>query len=348
MWKDGLVERLDLGTLGLDEAEAILRYALAGEVERPTVQALWSHSGGNVLLLRELTFSALEDGTLSRKDAIWSWRGRGHASARFREVVATRLGRLSDAERAALEYVAVGGALPRETLRVLADDAVLDDLEARGPARRRGHRRHDRPRREPLGVRRRVARRLLSAPRLRILRRQLVHVTARTMPRRTRADAVRLAILRLEAGETVDPVSLRTAATAVLWHAGHLLAESLSETARSQPLPLGQRGRHRAPARAAAWEQSGDITSGIELAVTYAWLGETDKAAALLETIESEATDDEERARIAERAGNVVVLGHGPPGRSDGGPARRGSRERGRSSTARHIANWRGPGPASR
>ena len=132
MWKDGLVERLDIGTLGLEEAEAILRYALAGEVERPTVQALWSHSGGNVLLLRELTLSALEDGTLSRKDAIWSWRGRGHASARFREVVATRLGRLSEAERAALEYVAVGGPLPRETLRVLADDAVLDELEARG------------------------------------------------------------------------------------------------------------------------------------------------------------------------------------------------------------------------
>ena len=76
------------------------------------MQALWSHSGGNVLLLRELTLSAVEDGTLTRKDDVWSWRGRGHASARLREVVATRLGRLSEPERAALEYVAVGGALP--------------------------------------------------------------------------------------------------------------------------------------------------------------------------------------------------------------------------------------------
>jgi DNA-binding NarL/FixJ family response regulator len=311
MWKDGLVERLDIGALGLGEAEAILRFALAGEVERPTVQALWSHSGGNVLLLRELTLSALEDSTLSRKDAIWSWRGRGHASPRLREVVATRLGRLSEAERAALEYVAVGRPLPSETLRVFADDNVIDELEARGLLVAEvvdgtidldvSH-----------SVYADVLLAALSAHRLRTLRRQLVHVTARTMMRGPR-DAVRLAILRLEAGETVDPVTLRTAATAALWHAGHLLAESLSDSARSQSLPLGSEGGIALRLARAAWEQSGDIESGIELAVTYAWIGQTDNAAALLETIESQATHDEDRARIANARSTLLFWGMGRP-----------------------------------
>lgn len=312
MWKDGLVERLDIGALEREEAEALLRFGLAGDVERPTVQALWSHSGGNVLLLRELTLSALEDGTLTRNNDLWSWRGRGRASARLREVVATRLGRLSEAERAALEYVAVGGALPRETLRVLADDAVLDELEARGLLVAEvidggaidldvSHSAYAD-----------VLRDALSAPRLRVLRRQLVHVAARTMTDGPR-DAVRLAILRLEAGEPVDPMTLRTAATAVLWNAGHLLAESLSPIARSQPVPLGSEGGVALRLARAAWEQSGDIASGADLAVTYAWLGEVDKAADVLEIIEAKATNDEELARIASARATLLFWGLGRP-----------------------------------
>ena len=126
-------------------------------------------------------------------------------------------------------------------------------------------------------------------------------------------DVVRLAILRLEAGETVDPVTLRSAATAVLWHAGHLLAESLSESGRSQPLPLGSEGGVALRLARAAWEQAGDVASGIELAVTYAWLGQADKAAALLETIEAKATGDEERARIASARATLLFWGLGRP-----------------------------------
>ena len=194
---------------------------------------------------------------------------------------------------------------------MLADDNVLDELEARGLLVAQvidgtidldvSH-----------SVYADVLRDALSAPRLRILRRQLVHVTARTMPGGPR-DAVRLAILRLEAGEPVDPVTLRTAATAVLWHAGHLLAESLSETGRSRSLPLGSEGGVALRLALAAWEQTGDLTSGIELAVTYAWLGQSDKAAAILETIEANASDDEERARIASARSTLLFWGLGRP-----------------------------------
>ena len=311
MWKDSLVERLDMGALDRSVADEILRNALAGDVERPTVQALWSHSGGNVLLLRELMLSALEDGTLTERDASWSWRGRGHASARLREVVATRLGRLSAAERSALEYVAVGGSLPRETLRVLADDHVIDELEARGLLAAEvndgaidldvSH-----------SVYADVLRDALSAPKLRDLRRQLVRVASRTMTGGPR-DAVRLAILRLEAGEPVDPMTLRSAATAVLWNAGHLLAESLSETVSAQPVPLGSEGGVALRLARAAWEQSGDIQSGIELSVVYAWTGQVDNAALLLETVEARAANEEERAEIAAARATLLFWGLGRP-----------------------------------
>jgi DNA-binding CsgD family transcriptional regulator len=311
MWKDGLVERIDIGVLDRDQAEEILRDALGGDVERPTVQSLWSHSGGNVLLLRELTLSALEDGTLTKKDAIWSWRGRGRVSARLREVVATRLGRLSEPERAALEYVAVGGALPRETLRVLAGDDALDALEERGLLVAEvidgvvdlsvSH-----------SVYADVLRNALRGPRLRVLRRQIVRVTARTTPGRS-LDAVRLAILRLEAGETVDPVTLRTAASAVLWHAGRLLAENVATTARSLPLPLGSEGGVALRLARAAWRQTGDVTSGIDLAVTYAWLGLVDDAEQLLLTLEGRAVEDDERARIATARATLLFWGLGRP-----------------------------------
>ena len=208
---------------------------------------------------------------------------------------------------------------------MLADDAVLDELEARGLLVAEviddgtidldvSH-----------SVYADVLHDALSAPRLRVLRRQVVHVAARTMPGGPR-DAVRLAILRLEAGEPVDPLTLRTAATAVLWNAGHLLAESLSPTAHSQLVPLGSEGGVALRLARAAWEQSGDIASGTELAVTYAWVGDVDKAAEVLATLEATATDDEELARIAKRARHLAVLGPRTPRRGRCRVAQRGTR----------------------
>ena len=152
-------------------------------------------------------------------------------------------------------------------------------------------------------------------------------------------DAVRPAILRLEAGEPVDPVTLRTAATAMLWHAGHLLAESLSESGRSQPVPLGSEGgvALRSPVRRG--EQAGDITSGIELAVTYAWLGQADKAAA----IAGDARDEGDRRRGTgadrERAVDVALLGPGPTRRTRSRCRATRRQRASRSSTARATAS---------
>ena len=124
---------------------------------------------------------------------------------------------------------------------------------------------------------------------------------------------MRLAILRLEAGEPVDPMTLRSAATAVLWNAGHLLAESLSQTVSAQPVPLGSEGGVALRLARAAWEQSGDIPSGIELSVVYAWIGQVDNAALILETVEARAANEEERAEIAAARATLLFWGLGRP-----------------------------------
>ena len=58
LWKDGLVERVDVAPLGDEAVRDVLEAALDGPVETLTASRLWRRCAGNVLYLRELVGEA--------------------------------------------------------------------------------------------------------------------------------------------------------------------------------------------------------------------------------------------------------------------------------------------------
>ena len=101
-------------------------------IDGATLHFLWESSRGNALFLRELVRHGVESGALRDGDGIWHWRGRLEPSERLHNLVAMRMGTLNDAERAALELVAVGQPLAVECLRRMDVTDLVAQLQRRG------------------------------------------------------------------------------------------------------------------------------------------------------------------------------------------------------------------------
>jgi DNA-binding CsgD family transcriptional regulator len=129
LWKDGLVERIDLPSLSAEAIEELLTSVLGGPVDRAAMVRLGVRSQGNALFLRELLLGALADGTLRDDGGIWRLVGPLSPSSRLVELVEARLAGLEAPERALLELVAFGEPLGPAELAALGDPTVADRLE---------------------------------------------------------------------------------------------------------------------------------------------------------------------------------------------------------------------------
>jgi DNA-binding CsgD family transcriptional regulator len=132
LWKDGLVERIDVAPLDVAAVRDVLEAALDGPVETLTASRLWGRCGGNVLFLRELVAEAQRLGLLHQRDGLWCMDTLPPGSPRVAELVAERLRALDDSARAALEQIAVGEPLRLAMLDELVDRETLERLEDAG------------------------------------------------------------------------------------------------------------------------------------------------------------------------------------------------------------------------
>jgi len=132
--RDG-AHRIDLRAFTVEQAEAVLRAALGGEVARGTVHELHAGSGGNALYLRELVQGGLEDGSLAWNGEIWrrSGGGRPAATPRLVELIETRIAGLEPSGLAVLELLAVCSPVDLADAEAVAGDpAVPAALERAG------------------------------------------------------------------------------------------------------------------------------------------------------------------------------------------------------------------------
>ena len=132
MWKDGLVERIELGPLALDDVEEVLARILGGRVAPATANQLFERSAGNALYLRELVRDSLESGSLRDEDGLWRLVGAPVVSTRLVELIQLRLRGVPDPERWVLEALAFGEPLGVGFLTAFASMEKLDELERRG------------------------------------------------------------------------------------------------------------------------------------------------------------------------------------------------------------------------
>jgi DNA-binding CsgD family transcriptional regulator len=132
LWKDGLAERIDLGSWTEAETEAVLTSFLGGPVAGGSVRRIWELSRGNALYLRELLIGAVDSGALSEAGGIWALRQPLTTPVRLVELVASRLSGLAPETVAVLELLAAGEPLGIPVLEKIINPASLEDAETQG------------------------------------------------------------------------------------------------------------------------------------------------------------------------------------------------------------------------
>ena len=84
------------------------------------------------MFLQELLIAANDAGTLVRTDNLWTLRGPLNLSNRLNEVVESRLKRISEVDRRALELVSVAEPIGIDVVIRVAGREVVNSLETHG------------------------------------------------------------------------------------------------------------------------------------------------------------------------------------------------------------------------
>lgn len=133
LWRDGVLHRVDVGPMSLDETIQLLKAELHGPISRSAVQELWTISEGNPLYLRVLTREQVVTKNLIRRDGVWvlvaqpAARGEGLV-----EILANRHSRLTEDQRIVVELVALAGSLPLKLLLKIIGPTDIDTLQEHG------------------------------------------------------------------------------------------------------------------------------------------------------------------------------------------------------------------------
>jgi DNA-binding CsgD family transcriptional regulator len=131
LWKDDLAVRVEVQPLSRGEVADLLGRTLGGTVDGGTARRLFDVTRGNVLFLRELVATGLSSDALVERAGVWCWEGPLRPGVALRDLIAGRLGALDEAERDALELLAVGEPLTAGVLGGLVADDVVRRLERR-------------------------------------------------------------------------------------------------------------------------------------------------------------------------------------------------------------------------
>jgi DNA-binding CsgD family transcriptional regulator len=132
LWKEGLLDRIDLHALTVAEAGVLLRSRLGGDVAAMTIQLLWDRSRGNALYLTELARYGVATGRLAETNGVWWWSGDSEVPPRLAELLVHRLDDLTPAAGDAVDILALGEPLPYDTLAAVCSTEALLELDRQG------------------------------------------------------------------------------------------------------------------------------------------------------------------------------------------------------------------------
>ncbi len=272
LWKDGHATRLDLGPLP-DPNIGELAASIAGrELDAGLIGRLRRLSGGNPLALRELVLGAIEQGQVTDED---TWSMTAALSPRLHDLITSRIGHLEPDELEVLELVALGEPVALDQMAAVASPGIVERLEERGLVAVR----------DDDGVQQawlshplhgEVVRERMPATRRRRLLRQLVESQS-SAPNLRPGDELRVAVWRLELGDTSDQQLLLRAARRAF------VAHDLQRT-----MQLSQ----------AAWTSAPSAAAGHLLGHALCELCRHDEAEAVLAAAEPLAARDDERVLV--------------------------------------------------
>lgn len=273
LWKEGLLQRLEVQALAEEEVRELLVKVLGGPVDRATLFKLWKAGQGNALFLRELILDGLDTGKLLDRGGIWRWHGDLSAGPRLAEVFGVRLERMDPGEREMLEVVALGEPVEGDVLQAMSAPGAIDSAERKGMIRTER-------------IDRRILVRLAHPLYGDVIRSEIPELRARAVRLALAervigtgcgrwGDVLRVATWRLDAGDTGHPEILVQGADQALAAFDFDLAERLAR---------------------ASLDGEWSFRAAFLLGDSLRSLGRADEAETLLDELESRAEGDEERA----------------------------------------------------
>ncbi|MGH3980791.1 MAG: LuxR C-terminal-related transcriptional regulator [Pseudonocardiaceae bacterium] len=229
LWKDGLVDRIEVSALPQPETADVLVAALGAQLDGATGRRLWRAAQGDLRLLRELVDAGIDSGALTEIAGVWRWEGPWVLAPQLVELISDRIGRLDRSEQEVLEVVAYGEPIGADVLTSLADQHTVEAVESKDLvlARQDGRRVEVRLGHPLYGE---VLRAGSLPERAAALRRALADAVEATGARR-KDDWLRIATWRLDAAIPVRPAVLAAAAGRAFAALDLPLAERLARTA---------------------------------------------------------------------------------------------------------------------
>ncbi|HET6870871.1 MAG TPA: AAA family ATPase, partial [Solirubrobacteraceae bacterium] len=285
LWKDGLLECVELQPLAHDEVGQLLVALLRGEVDARAHERVWELTRGNPFFCCELVRAAAIAGVLSYRSGAWHWRGALPGVGRLWDLIEARLSDLDARELAALEAIALADGADTALLervvepaarlsllrRALVEQAPVED----GSVVRLAH---------PLYGE--AVRARLTTSRRRELSRLLADA-AESAGLAHGPELLRVAGWRLEAGETGHPDLLIAAARRAQAAFDPALAERCA---------------------GAAVAAGGGAKAERALAVALGALGQVDASDEIFRRLARSAETDAERALLAAAQGEMLML----------------------------------------
>jgi DNA-binding CsgD family transcriptional regulator len=288
LWKDALLDRLDVGVLSPQDTERLLTAVLHGPVDGSTLRNVWDVSEGNPMLLREVVLGGLDAGTLINDGGLWRSTRAVPPSARLTELVDERMHGLRPADREALEVLAVGEPLGPDVLLDRFGIDVWERLQARGlidvttDARRTVMRLA-----HPLYGE--VLRSQVPSMRAMGIRRYLAD-TIEAAGARRREDLLRVAVWRLDGGGFVHSDLMFEAARQAHFAFDHPLAERLAR---------------------AAYDAGAKVPAGLLLAEVLIARGNHAASDEVLAVLSEEVDNPIDRAMVGLSRGSALFWGMG-------------------------------------
>jgi DNA-binding NarL/FixJ family response regulator len=280
LWKEHLVERIDLTPFDRAATRELLESVVGGPVASGTVEMLWSRSGGNPLYLSELARYGLERGALAERSGVWWWLGGTGLPPRLGELLQGRLEAASPAGSEAIDVLAMGEPLPYDTLAAVAGEEAILELDRLGLVT--NDESED-------ALRLRFAHPLLLAVaerRLSPARRRVIAGRLRLAPAE-HVDVIRRAGWEESAGGGIDVDLMLRAADAALIH-DPAAAAGFAERA----LAAG-----------------GGLRAGLMVAAARSELGQAEVAGAALQRVAPDAATDPEKLRLFSAEFAVALWG---------------------------------------
>jgi len=132
LWKDDLVDRVDLTPLTRREADELVERIMGGPVDAETRSRLWGWVDGNPLLITEVVAQAQERGSWQRTAGLWHLElgpGQQVRSPTLAAMLAERMAEAPDGTADAVDALALAGHLPLEVLDRLVGIRALAAAE---------------------------------------------------------------------------------------------------------------------------------------------------------------------------------------------------------------------------